>query len=583
MVLLWVLSYSAFSRADDVTVPLVNGIYVTVTTNTSTPLQEIKNNPAAVQVQLGDDNSIVVPLQFTYNYFGQTYTQTWMHSNGSVSFQSPQITGNFCCSGQDLSMTQNDQFDYSIMALWTDLYARNGGSTYYLSTPTSMTYGWYGTSDYGNSDLRSSFEIMIDNTGGLDVIWAEVNSNQLITMGFTGNLNEGEYYQYYHGGGNSLAALQVRLGDFGVPPEVDPCTAIPVTDPTCPETYQPETPTETYEETIDVANPEMINQTSDSVMITSDSNLNSLSGQQQQSTPMESNNSSLQLNSNSQAGPGPQASSPGPSQQTNQQQSNSPAPQQQASSKSTSSSISTSQIMSMNSNEQSKLSNVEKATVQASAEASSKIDADVAKEAEKVVDILSESSSSTNVSSTSSQTNNVLNKSTQTINSDAMRPATTSNEAFTSDNVSLFSSAPNASMLLLPAGMDAMKKDRESMHTEAELPKLIETNFTDKTSPITEILEKKPDIEFTNKEQTKDTQKKEIQNNELAEGVDIATMAIQPKGYESYSTSLLDSPFYAPKEIYRNQKPIDNAKASRAFELRNDIVHQQMIEHQYLQ
>lgn len=581
LVLLWALCYSGFSKAEDVIVPIVNGIYVTVTTNTSAPLQEIKNNPAAVQVQLGDDGNVAVPLQFVYNYFGQSYTQSWMHSNGVISFQSPSMTGNFCCSGQSLVTTQNNQFDYSIMALWTDLYARNGGSTFYLSTPTSMTYGWYGTSDYGNINKRSSFEIMIDDTGGLDMRWSGIDSAQYVTLGFTGDLNAGQYYQYYNGQGSSLSSLsslQIRLGNFGVVPEVDPCTAIPVTDPTCINAYQPieSSPAQDASETDEpnnLANPEN-NLLADPIMVANDPI--SPSGP---SVSSEINNSSIVSNNNPTPQASPIASGPSSSQQSNQQTTNSSTPQQQSTTKSTTS-ISASQIMSMNNNEQSKLTNTEKTSVQLSAEVSAKIDAETAKDSEKTAEVISESSSSVNTTSSTTS----ITASNQSIQSslDMTRNSSANSGSFTNDNVILFSSAPNASTLLTP-GLDQLKRDKESLYAEVEFPKLLETNFTDKTSPITEILEKKIDTESANKEQPKDTQKKEVQNNELADGVDIAAMAVQPKGYETYNTlTLIDSPFYISKEIYRNQKPIDNAKASRSFQLRNDMVHQQMIEQQYL-
>ena len=42
-----------------------------------------------------------------------------------------------------------------------------------------------------------------------------------------------------------------------------------------------------------------------------------------------------------------------------------------------------------------------------------------------------------------------------------------------------------------------------------------------------------------------------------------------------------DGTFYAPKEIYRNQKVIDNVRAQRAFSGASDRLHQQMVEQQY--
>ena len=70
------------------------------------------------------------------------------------------------------------------------------------------------------------------------------------------------------------------------------------------------------------------------------------------------------------------------------------------------------------------------------------------------------------------------------------------------------------------------------------------------------------------------------QPNEAAGNVNIASIALQPVGYESYTNLVLkDAAFYAPKEVYKNQKTVDNARALR--QLSNDSKHREMIELQY--
>jgi hypothetical protein len=73
---------------------------------------------------------------------------------------------------------------------------------------------------------------------------------------------------------------------------------------------------------------------------------------------------------------------------------------------------------------------------------------------------------------------------------------------------------------------------------------------------------------------------KNAQPNELSAGVTLTAIATQPVGYDAYSAfTLKDAAFYAPKEIYKNQKTIDNASALRR--LSSDILHQEMIDQQY--
>jgi len=59
-------------------------------------LQQIKNNPAATLYYLYDDSNVNVPLGFTFPYFGSGFTNSWMYSNGAISFQSGNAPGGFC-------------------------------------------------------------------------------------------------------------------------------------------------------------------------------------------------------------------------------------------------------------------------------------------------------------------------------------------------------------------------------------------------------------------------------------------------------------------------------------------------------
>ena len=78
-----------------------------------------------------------------------------------------------------------------------------------------------------------------------------------------------------------------------------------------------------------------------------------------------------------------------------------------------------------------------------------------------------------------------------------------------------------------------------------------------------------------------ETVKRDIPANDLARGIDIAAMALQPQGYAQYSVVMTDVPFYAPKEIYKNQNTVDNVRVLR--QLSGDRLHQQLVESQYKQ
>lgn len=99
-------------------------------------------------------------------------------------------------------------------------------------------------------------------------------------------------------------------------------------------------------------------------------------------------------------------------------------------------------------------------------------------------------------------------------------------------------------------------------------------------SVLSDVIEQRPMLQTTvSQEQKTDAVNKNAQPNEVAGRVDIAAMATQPVGYQTYSFTLTDATFYAPREIYRNQRTVDNARALR--QLTNDGKHREMVEQQY--
>lgn len=108
-----------------------------------------------------------------------------------------------------------------------------------------------------------------------------------------------------------------------------------------------------------------------------------------------------------------------------------------------------------------------------------------------------------------------------------------------------------------------------------------QTSFIiDRTNPISELVDNsKPIIPTSNNQNTTTTVKKDVQDNDAASGVSIASIARTPAGFNTYMIALNDAAFYAPKEIYRNQKTVDNVRALR--QLASDKLHQEMVDLQY--
>jgi hypothetical protein len=122
---------------------------------------------------------------------------------------------------------------------------------------------------------------------------------------------------------------------------------------------------------------------------------------------------------------------------------------------------------------------------------------------------------------------------------------------------------------------------RASVQLDPEVPQLEGIKMGTR-SVLNDSIEERSVVQNTNtQEQKTETVNRNVQPNELAGVVDIAKMAIQPAGYQAYSVMMLDVAFYAPKEIYKNQKTVDNVRLLRGLTGGSDRLHQEMVDQQF--
>jgi hypothetical protein len=238
LVALFLLGTSFLSNAEIVTLPIPGAPGLSITAGTGVnalPLTDIRTNPAATNITMGDDEVRNVPLGFNFPFWGQTFNNSWMSSNGFVAFQ-PSL-GHGCCSGADLTTTTNSAYNYTIYGLHSDLYAHPGvGSNWYLRETNSMTYGWYNVSQCCNANGGNSLEIKINSAGVVDtrIAGALVQWNA-VTSGMTGDLSRGEYFQAYHGQGLTINTTTggVSWNTAGGFTGSDPCIINPLSSTSC--------------------------------------------------------------------------------------------------------------------------------------------------------------------------------------------------------------------------------------------------------------------------------------------------------------------------------------------------------------
>jgi hypothetical protein len=189
----------------------------------SAPIAAQDYNPATIPPQIigspqamtplngGDDSTRLVQLAFPFEYYGQTFTQAWVSSNGFISFNN---VGHLCCNGMPIEQAPRN----TIYGLWSDLIS--GGNPYYRTNANEAVFGWYNTQEYG-SGLPNTFEIAIFPDGKVQWNYGDVNNQwHLVTAGLTGPTMSDSISLFYGQNVNLLDNTSYVTG--APPPEPEP-------------------------------------------------------------------------------------------------------------------------------------------------------------------------------------------------------------------------------------------------------------------------------------------------------------------------------------------------------------------------
>ena len=176
-------------------------------------------------LNLGDDNTQNVALGFEFEYWGQTFTDAWVSSNGFVSFQNG---AHLCCNGQPIEMAQRN----TIYAYWSDLISFTG-NPYYRRDDGSILFGWYGVNEYGTNN-SSTFEIGLFADGKIQLNYGNLGftGGHTFTAGITGPRADDNIPLFY---GQNAQYLQNQSGvlSWASPVVAVDCSVTPM-DPSCP-------------------------------------------------------------------------------------------------------------------------------------------------------------------------------------------------------------------------------------------------------------------------------------------------------------------------------------------------------------
>ena len=170
---------------------LTCNLSATYTYQNNQALINLTNQSGTTNLNASDDQvSSAFNLGFTFDFYGQAFTQGRMATNGCLHFKT---SGAFCSDYTPDPLA--NQFTYTLLPFWTDLIRDSGSSMVAKSFDDKTVFGWYNMREY-NRASDNSFEVILwrnDNFefryGALDVIKHDV---------LIGEMGSGssEVYQY---------------------------------------------------------------------------------------------------------------------------------------------------------------------------------------------------------------------------------------------------------------------------------------------------------------------------------------------------------------------------------------------------
>lgn len=136
--------------------------YRTFTSSGVPNFVDLSAEAGATTLTLFDDQvSSAIPIGFSFDFYGTTYSSVYVSSNGFISFLSGQGSG--CCSGQNLPSTS---FPNGVIAgWWEDLNPPQGGSIYYMTRGTAPAREFI----VHFLDVSHFYQVRTESAGGLPV------------------------------------------------------------------------------------------------------------------------------------------------------------------------------------------------------------------------------------------------------------------------------------------------------------------------------------------------------------------------------------------------------------------------------
>ena len=177
---------------------LFNSLQANYTYEANQSLYDLHDNANNFQGELAyevvdDGISPAIDLSFNFTFYGSTFSQARMATNGCLHFGN---SGSYC---NDYTPDPiNGQHTYTLYPFWTDLIRDNDSRMKSWGDSSKMIFGWYKMREY-NRASDNSFEIILWNNNSFDFRYRELDIiNHDVLIGEVGSNASNSYTYLYH-------------------------------------------------------------------------------------------------------------------------------------------------------------------------------------------------------------------------------------------------------------------------------------------------------------------------------------------------------------------------------------------------
>ncbi len=158
-------------------------------------LIDLTGESGTTSLNASDDQvSSAFNLGFTFDFYGQSFTQGRMATNGCLHFKT---TGAYCNDYTPDPLT--GQHIYTLYPFWTDLIRDNGSKMLAKSFSDKTVFGWYNLREYNRSNTDNSFEVILWTNDTFEFRYGALNIiKHDVLIGEIGSGTSQVYTYLYH-------------------------------------------------------------------------------------------------------------------------------------------------------------------------------------------------------------------------------------------------------------------------------------------------------------------------------------------------------------------------------------------------